>query len=103
MSSDPAQGRGLLFVISAPSGTGKTTVVERLVERFPRLHRSRSYTSRPARPMETPGVDYNFVSRQTFDEMVRLDLRYVRKRSLWGDIKILLATPAAVIRGNGAC
>ena len=42
-------------------------------------------------------------SRTTFDEMVRLDLRYARKRSLWADIKILLATPAAVIKGKGAC
>ena len=42
-------------------------------------------------------------SRTTFDEMVRLDLRYARKKSLWADIKILLATPAAVIKGNGAC
>ena len=42
-------------------------------------------------------------SRTTFDEMVRLDLRYARKNSLWADIKILLATPAAVIKGNGAC
>ena len=42
-------------------------------------------------------------SRTTFDEMVRLDLRYARGRSLWADIKILLATPAAVIKGNGAC
>jgi lipopolysaccharide/colanic/teichoic acid biosynthesis glycosyltransferase len=42
-------------------------------------------------------------SRTTFDEMVRLDLRYARGRSLWADIKILLATPAAVIRGKGAC
>ena len=42
--------RGLLFVISAPSGTGKTTVVERLVERCPALRQSLSYTSRPARP-----------------------------------------------------
>jgi lipopolysaccharide/colanic/teichoic acid biosynthesis glycosyltransferase len=42
-------------------------------------------------------------SRTTFDEMVRLDLRYARRRSLWADIKILLATPAAVIRGKGAC
>ena len=42
-------------------------------------------------------------SRTTFDEMVRLDLRYARKRSLWIDIKILLATPAAVIKGKGAC
>jgi lipopolysaccharide/colanic/teichoic acid biosynthesis glycosyltransferase len=42
-------------------------------------------------------------SRTTFDEMVRLDLRYARRRSLWVDIKILLATPAAVIKGKGAC
>jgi lipopolysaccharide/colanic/teichoic acid biosynthesis glycosyltransferase len=42
-------------------------------------------------------------SRTTFDEMVRLDLRYARKRSLWTDFKILLATPAAVISGKGAC
>ena len=42
-------------------------------------------------------------SRTTFDEMVRLDLRYARTRSLWIDIKILLATPAAVISGKGAC
>ncbi len=42
-------------------------------------------------------------SRTTFDEMVRLDLRYARTMSLWGDIKILLATPAAMITGKGAC
>ena len=42
-------------------------------------------------------------SRTTFDEMVRLDLRYARGRSLWADIKILLATPAAVFKGKGAC
>ena len=58
--------RGLLFVVSAPSGTGKTTVVERLVETMPGLKLSRSYTSRPARPGEKDGVDYNFISRETF-------------------------------------
>ena len=42
-------------------------------------------------------------SRTTFDEMVRLDLRYVRARSLWTDVKILLATPRAVVSGRGAC
>ena len=42
-------------------------------------------------------------SRTTFDEMVRLDLRYARARSIWADIRILLATPAAVIKGKGAC
>lgn len=42
-------------------------------------------------------------SRTTFDEMVRLDLRYARTMCLWSDIKILLATPAAMITGKGAC
>ena len=42
-------------------------------------------------------------SRTTFDEMVRLDLRYARTRSFWLDIKILLATPGAVLSGKGAC
>lgn len=62
--------RGLLFVVSAPSGTGKTTVVERLVQLVPDLTLSRSYTSRPARAGETNGVDYNFVTRSRFQEMV---------------------------------
>ena len=42
-------------------------------------------------------------SRTTFDEMVRLDLRYARTCSFWTDLKILLATPRAVIGGKGAC
>jgi lipopolysaccharide/colanic/teichoic acid biosynthesis glycosyltransferase len=42
-------------------------------------------------------------SRTTFDEMVRLDLRYARSVSIWTDIKILLATPRAVLSGKGAC
>lgn len=71
MSSDPAGGgRGLLFIVSAPSGAGKTTLVERLVEQLPHLRMSRSYTSRHARPGETDGVDYNFVTRERFEAMV---------------------------------
>jgi guanylate kinase len=66
---DPGQ-HGLLFVVSAPSGTGKTTLIERLVEIVPRLRMSRSYTSRAGRDGEHDGVDYNFVSRATFDDMV---------------------------------
>src|SRR5882762_10037522 len=65
-----SRGRGLLFVVSAPSGAGKTTLVERLVEQLPRLKMSRSYTSRAARQGETDGVDYNFVSRERFEAMV---------------------------------
>jgi guanylate kinase len=62
-------GRGLLFIVSAPSGAGKTTLVERLVEQTPHLKLSRSYTSRPAREGETDGVDYNFVTRDRFEAM----------------------------------
>jgi guanylate kinase len=73
MSSDtPAGGqvRGTLFVVSAPSGAGKTTLVERLVERVPDLAMSRSYTSRAARPGETDGQDYHFISRPRFEERI---------------------------------
>ena len=64
-----SEGRGLLFVVSEPSGAGKTTLVERLVEQLPRLKLSRSYTSRASRQGETEGVDYNFVTRQRFEAM----------------------------------
>ena len=74
MSSSPSAGsgqrRGLLFIVSAPSGAGKTTLVERLVEQSPHLKMSRSYTSRAAREGETDGVDYNFVSRPRFEAMI---------------------------------
>ena len=62
--------RGLLFVVSAPSGTGKTTVVERLVQVVPDLSLSRSYTSRTARPGESDGIDYNFITRARFETMI---------------------------------
>lgn len=65
--------RGLLFVVSAPSGTGKTTVVERLMPQVPDLALSRSYTSRPERPGETDGVDYNFITRARFEAMIAAD------------------------------
>jgi guanylate kinase len=70
MSSEP---RGQLFVVSAPSGTGKTTVVERLVQIFPDLALSRSYTSRLLRAGEKDGVDYNFITRASFEAMIAED------------------------------
>ena len=72
MSSEQ-RSRGLLFVVSAPSGTGKTTVVERLVQIFPDLGLSRSYTSRAMRAGEQDGVDYNFITRERFEAMIAED------------------------------
>ena len=63
----------MLFIVSAPSGTGKTTVVERLVRTTSCLKMSRSYTSRPPRADEKDGVDYNFVSRDQFERMAAAD------------------------------
>ena len=74
MSSDAAAqrpSRGLLFIVSAASGTGKTTLVERLVRAVPNLKMSRSYTSRPARAGEHAGIDYNFITRERFEQMVQ--------------------------------
>lgn len=66
-------GAGLLFVVSAPSATGKTTVIEQLVRLVPGLGMSRSYTSRACRPGEADGVDYNFVSREQFEAQMQAD------------------------------
>jgi len=65
-----SRARGLLFIVSAPSGAGKTTLVEHLVQILPNLRMSRSYTSRTARAGESDGIDYNFVSRQAFARMI---------------------------------
>jgi guanylate kinase len=61
--------RGRLFVIAAPSGAGKTTLVRALMEREPGLRFSISYTTRPRRPTEVHARDYFFVSREDFDRM----------------------------------
>lgn len=68
-----SRSRGLLFIVSAASGTGKTTLVERLVQILPNLRMSRSYTSRAARDGERNGVDYNFISREEFETRIRND------------------------------
>jgi guanylate kinase len=57
-----------VFIISAPSGSGKSTLVHRLLETVTGLTFSISYTTRPPRPTEVNGVDYNFISKQEFEE-----------------------------------
>lgn len=68
------QGKGLVFIISAPSGTGKTTLVRKVMEEIPSLHFSVSYTTRPPRANEREGVDYHFVSPEVFREMIDKNL-----------------------------
>ncbi|CAM3470459.1 guanylate kinase [Hydrogenibacillus schlegelii] len=65
--------RGLLIVLSGPSGVGKGTVGQKLRERMPDLVYSVSVTSRPPRAGEVEGVNYFFRSREQFEEMIRQD------------------------------
>ena len=77
-STAPASGstrssmdrRGILFIISAPSGTGKTTLCKQLATNLPGLWHSISYTTRNPRPGEKHGQDYYFIGEQAFREMV---------------------------------
>ena len=62
--------RGRLFVISAPSGAGKSTVINYLIKLRPELILSVSATTRPPRPGEADGVSYYFVTRERFRDMI---------------------------------
>jgi guanylate kinase len=63
--------KGLLYVVSAPSGAGKTSLRKEVTRRIPNLEHSISYTTRKARPDEVNGVDYHFVSLEVFNQMIR--------------------------------
>jgi guanylate kinase len=60
---------GTLFIVSAPSGAGKTSLVQGLLESFPNLYVSISHTTREKRPYEKDGIDYHFISDDEFEEM----------------------------------
>lgn len=61
---------GLLLVLSAPSGAGKTTLAHMLLKEFPQARFSISYTTRPPRGQEKNGVDYHFIDTLTFRQMI---------------------------------
>jgi guanylate kinase len=71
--SDSGIHRGLLLVLSAPSGTGKTTLARRFVDSHPEAAFSISMTTREPRGAEQDGVDYHFVDALTFQQMIERD------------------------------
>jgi len=67
----PSQTKGVLFIVSAPSGAGKTTLCRTLRDRFPELRYSISFTTRAPRAGETDGRDYHFISKAAFEAGIR--------------------------------
>jgi guanylate kinase len=70
---DGVERRGLMFVLSSPSGAGKTTLSRMLIDENPDLKMSVSVTTRPLRPGEVDGRDYHFIDQKKFDAMVAED------------------------------
>jgi len=75
------QREGVLFVISAPSGAGKTTLCKEIIDIFPGLRHSVSYTTRTPRPGEVHGRDYFFVGQDEFSRMVE-----AREFAEWAEV-----------------
>jgi guanylate kinase len=70
MSILPIKRRGLLFILSSPSGAGKTTITRALLAQDKQLTISVSVTTRPPRPGEVDGQDYHFITKEKFNQMV---------------------------------
>src|SRR5580692_11615657 len=70
---DGVERRGLMFVLSSPSGAGKTTLSRLLMERTAGLTMSVSATTRPMRPGEVDGRDYHFIDKAKFEQMAKLN------------------------------
>ena len=77
---DPLERRGLMFILSSPSGAGKTTIARMLLDHDAEMTCSVSVTTRPMRPGEVDGKDYFFVDQPTFDQMVEDSHRSEERR-----------------------
>lgn len=88
--------RGLMFILSSPSGAGKTTVSRMLLEHDPDICISVSCTTRPPRPGEVDGKDYHFVSRAEFDRMVE-DEEFLEWAEVFGNC---YGTPKAQVKAG---
>ncbi|MFZ1980913.1 MAG: guanylate kinase [Smithella sp.] len=62
--------KGIFIIVSAPSGSGKSSLCQRLMQAYPEIKFSVSYTSRPPRPNEVNGKDYHFISRKEFKDRI---------------------------------
>jgi guanylate kinase len=71
--ADAIARRGLMLVLSSPSGAGKTTLSRMLLKQDPHVSLSVSVTTRPPRPSEIDGRDYHFISEESFDELIQND------------------------------
>lgn len=71
---------GLIFIVSAPAGTGKTTLIHKLTQEFPQIIASVSFTTRKPREGEIPGIHYHFISAAEFEAKIAADdfLEYVK-------------------------
>jgi guanylate kinase len=76
--------KGVLYIVSAPSGAGKTSLVKALLKADPAIRLSVSYTTRAPRPGETDGRDYHFISRQRF-EMMEADGEFLEHAGVYGN------------------
>jgi len=86
--------RGLLFILSSPSGAGKSTIARMLLEADPEIKLSVSATTRPPRPGEVDGVDYHFVTEARFKELVEAG-EFLEWARVFGH---LYATPKAEVK-----
>ena len=91
---------GTLFIIAAPSGAGKTSLVHALLEREPGISLSVSYTSRLPRPGEVDGRHYHFVSRDVFEHMAAADVFY-EYANVHGDLKGTARTAVEPLLAQG--
>lgn len=76
--------KGAMFIIEAPSGTGKTTVIKELLKQDPNLKFSVSVTTRPPRESEKDGVDYYYITNEEYDKLLEEDAFYEYVDSQYG-------------------
>lgn len=92
--------QGMLVIVSAPSGAGKTSLVNALLTRDPRLHIAVSHTTRARRPRETDGVNYHFIERAGFLAMIER-AEFLEHAEVFGNLYGTSAASVAEARAQG--